>query len=86
MHEVGMRRDDETAATELGMGYIHSTKSGYENGLPDKQVVPLMGEASEMLPPFKASTGLQPSVPNPYLDQRDAARYYISKRPIWAQA
>ena len=35
--------------------------------------IPLMGEASLILPPFKASTGLQPTEPNPYLGTRDAS-------------
>ena len=39
----------------------------------EKQGVPLMGEASLIQPPFKASTGLQLVEPNPYLGTRDAS-------------
>ena len=35
--------------------------------------VPPLGEASFILPPHMASTGLQPEGPNPYLGKRDAS-------------
>ena len=35
-----------------------------------------MGEASFVLPPYTASTGLQPSEPNPYLGKGDASMTY----------
>ena len=75
MHEVGTQWNGATETYNLGMGDNYSYESG-EKGLHVEQVVPLMGEASVKLPPFKASTGLLPDVPNPYLDQRDASKVY----------
>ena len=76
MHEVGTRYREATNVQKWSMEESYSFENGCEKGLPERQVVPLMGDASYKLPPFKASTGLLPSVPNPYLDQRDASYVY----------
>ena len=55
------------------MEYEVTMEEHYAFSWKESTGVPPMGEASLVLPPYTASTGLQPSEPNPYLGTRDAS-------------
>ena len=55
------------------MEYEVTMEEHYAFSWKESSGVPPMGEASLILPPYTASTGLQPSEPNPYLGTRDAS-------------
>ena len=73
MHDVGTNWNGTSVTHEVTMEdhYEFSWGKDIEQGEPLR--APPMGEASLVLPPFMASTGLQPSEPNPYLGTRDAS-------------
>ena len=57
----------------LSREYKVTMEENYEFSWKEFTGVPPMGEASLVLPPCTASTGLHPSEPNPYLGKRDAS-------------
>ena len=60
----------------LSRDYEVTMEEHYEFSWKEFTGVPPMGEASLVLPPYTASTGLQPSEPNPYLGKGDASMTY----------
>ena len=72
MHDVGTDWNGTTVSYQVTMEDNYQFAWGEEVKSLEQSGVPLMGEASLALPQFKASTGLQPTEPNPYLGTRDA--------------
>ena len=73
MRNVGTDWNGTTVSHQVTMEDNYQFTLGEEVRNVEQSGVPLMGEASLPLPPFKASTGLQPIEPNPYLGTRDAS-------------
>ena len=73
MHDVRKQWNGTTVTHQVTMEDNYQFTWGDTLRKTEQKGVPLMGEASLVLPPFKASTGLQPTEPNPYLGTRDAS-------------
>ena len=67
MHYVGTSWNGVSVVHEVTM------EDHYEFSWKESIGVPPNGEASLILPPYTASTGLQPEGPSPYRDTRDAS-------------